>query len=710
MCGLLFAALALGAAMQHPIAPAVAVGVLLGVLAWAAWRPGDLWFMLPALLPMANFMPWTGWWLVDESDLLVLAAMGGAYLRWGFDAWGHPAGEWDRTPQSIRWVYVLLPAVLVVGVWRGLDDARGGVPWRVLLSDLWGLGVYGDYDLPGNTLRVAKSLVWGLLLLPVLYRSGQGAPLRLARGMLAGLVLVCAVVLWERGVYAGGLDFSHHYRTSAWFWEMHVGGGAIDVYLALALPFAWWAAWTAPRGGRWCAAAALVFVSIYAVLTTYSRGVYLAVAIALVALTVLAHRYRFVSPDDSVWHRRAMAFLLAALVAEILVVLLGGSFMSDRLGKSGLDFSSRLAHWQRGIGLLQTPSQWALGLGIGRLPAHYSAHTAEGALPGQIRWVRGDGGGRSQVALHGPARPDVSGELALVQRVDLVPGGAYRVHLRARVESPARLVVQLCEQHLLYTFQCQRRVPHVLAPRDPADGWIELPLRGPAFASSGLRSTLRGGVFSIAVLEADAPVRLDAVELIDPRGRQVLKNQDFAQGPKYWSSIADGNFLPWHIDNLFLEILIERGLLGLFSLAAVGVGALVLVARGVVRQRRLALVIGISISAAFLVGAVVSFMEIPRVSFMLWLLLAVAPLTLDEQDGFIAQTRLSTSWPEHLAALKNVTYLRIGWRASSTLDFCNKANQSYEKSCLRGLVCKDILSKLLINKTIVLRRKTGERN
>ena len=186
-------------------------------------------------------------------------------------------------------------------------------------------------------------------------------------------------------------------------------------------------------------------------------------------------------------------------------------------------------------------------------------------------------------------------------------------------------------------------------------------------------------MFSIAVLEADAPVRLDAVELIDPRGRQVLKNQDFAQGPKYWSSIADGNFLPWHIDNLFLEILIERGLLGLFSLAAVGVGALVLVARGVVRQRRLALVIGISISAAFLVGAVVSFMEIPRVSFMLWLLLAVAPLTLDEQDGFIAQTRLSTSWPEHLAALKNVTYLRMGWASFFNFGFVQQSQPKLRK-------------------------------
>ena len=59
-----------------------------------------------------------------------------------------------------------------------------------------------------------------------------------ARGMVAGLALVCLVVLWERAVYAGLFDFSLPYRTSAWFWEMHVGGGAIDAYLAMALPFA----------------------------------------------------------------------------------------------------------------------------------------------------------------------------------------------------------------------------------------------------------------------------------------------------------------------------------------------------------------------------------------------------------------------------------------------------------------------------------------
>ena len=70
--------------MQHPVAPAVVVGALWAVVVWAALRPGDLWFMLPALLPIANFTPWTGWWLVDESDLLVLAAMGGRLFTLGF--------------------------------------------------------------------------------------------------------------------------------------------------------------------------------------------------------------------------------------------------------------------------------------------------------------------------------------------------------------------------------------------------------------------------------------------------------------------------------------------------------------------------------------------------------------------------------------------------------------------------------------------------
>ncbi len=623
----MFLAAAFAAGVRHPVAPGWALLALAGLALWVARRPEDPWFLLPALLPVASFTPWTGWWLVDESDLLVLAILGAAYLRWGWDAWDRPAGASRQMPHGVRWVYLVLPPLLMLGVWRGLDDARGATPWQALLSDLWAQGFYGDYDLPGNTLRVAKSLAWGLLLLPALHHWRQGAALRLARGMVTGLVLVCAAVLWERGVYADGLDFNQPYRTSAWFWEMHVGGGAIDAYLALALPFAWWAVWVARRGWRWYAAAGLLVVAIYAVLTTYSRGVYLSVLLALIALAVLLHRYRTVSADHSVWQRRAMACLMAGLVIETLGVLLGGSFMSDRLAHSGADLYQRMAHWQRGVALLRTPTQWLLGLGVGRLPAHYS-QTVAGALAGQVRWKH-NADGSTQAWLAGPARSGMRGELALVQRVPLASGGAYKVRLGVEVPGAARMAVRLCEQHLLYAFQCQTRIAHVVH-RDARVAWLELALQGPDFVPPRVLSGVPYGILSITVLDPGKSVGLHAIELLDPYGRQVIRNPFFLLGESYWNFIVDGNFLPWHMDNLFLELLVERGLVGVVFFALLALGALAMVVRGIAHRNPLASVIGVAMSAVFVLGGVVSFIEIPRVSIMLWLLLAVSPLVSDE--------------------------------------------------------------------------------
>ena len=607
------------AAAQHPVAPAMALSLLTAFMGWAMWRPGHLWFLLPALLPVANFTPWTGWWLVDESDLLVLALMGGAYLRWGLDAWHRPEPAFGRMLPSMYWVYLVLPPLLLVGVWRGLDDARGAASWTALLVDLWAQGPYGDYDLPGNTLRVAKSLFWGLLLMPVLCRSSEGSPLRLARGMLMGLFLAGAAVLWERGLYVGWLDFSTNYRTVAWFWEMHVGGAAIDAYLAMALPFAWWAAWSAPQGWRWSAAAGLALLATYAVLTTYSRGLYLTVIITALSMAALAHKYRFKAPDATSWHRRAMAWLLAALVLETLGVWVGGAFLSDRMERSSVDLYQRIAHWQRGLGLLETPDQWLLGLGVGRLPAHYGTQTAEGVLPGQVRWIR-HADGSHEVRLLGPVRAGAKGELGLTQGVSLESGGHYKVRLRAHMDSPMWFKAQLCEQYLLYTAQCQLRTRQVSEAGKTADGWIVLPLLGPVFVSGDWKR----GVLSLKLLQPNAAMAITAIELIDPMGRQVLKNSDLSSGPRYWSNIAYGNFLPWHMDNLLLELLIERGLVGVLVLAMVVLSALRQVAGKIPRHDPLALAVGGSIMAALMAGALISFVEIPRVSLVLWLLLIVS--------------------------------------------------------------------------------------
>ena len=624
--GVLCAGVCVSISARHPVAPMLALCLLLAVLVWIMWRPADLWFALPALLPVASFTPWTGWWLVDESDLLVLAALGGAYLRWGLDAWRHPHWPAGGATSSIRWMYGVLPPLLALGVWRGLDDARGAATWTALLSDLWGQGVHGDYDLPGNTLRVAKSLAWGLLLMPALCRWPRHAAQHLARGMLAGLAFISMSVLWERGLYVGWLDFSTSYRTVAWFWEMHVGGGAIDAYLAMALPFAWWAAWSAPRGWRWYAAAGLLLLAVYAVLTTYSRGLYLTVFVTAIGMAVLAHVYRLKAPDGTLWHRRAMAWLLAALVLEIVMVWAGGAFMSDRLGRSTADLYQRVAHWQRGIALLKTPEQWMLGLGVGRLPAHYSAQTAEGALPGRVRWILGAEGSHG-LRLYGPQSADAKGGLALAQHVSLESGTRYTVRLRARTDSPTWLKVQLCEQYLLFQVQCQLRTRQVFEAGKAADGWIVLPLLGPDLASRATAGVRRSGVLSIQLLQPNAQARIHAIELLDARGRQLLRNPNLNQGSRYWSSIAYGNFLPWHMDNLLLEWLVERGLLGTLVAAAVVVGALLNAVRSGQSSTPLTIVVKGSITAALMAGMLISFIEVPRVAIVFMLLLVVSLYT-----------------------------------------------------------------------------------
>ena len=76
--------------------------------------------------------------------------------------------------------------------------------------------LYASYDSAWNTVRVAKSLVWGLLLGALMWAHSPALKPAawVARGMVAGLALVCLVVLWERGVYAGLFDFSLPYRTT----------------------------------------------------------------------------------------------------------------------------------------------------------------------------------------------------------------------------------------------------------------------------------------------------------------------------------------------------------------------------------------------------------------------------------------------------------------------------------------------------------------
>ena len=60
---------------------------------------------------------------------------------------------------------------------------------------------------------------------------------QLALGIAIGLGTASLAALWERLAFTDLLNFSSDYRSTALFWEMHVGGAALDGWLLLTIPF-----------------------------------------------------------------------------------------------------------------------------------------------------------------------------------------------------------------------------------------------------------------------------------------------------------------------------------------------------------------------------------------------------------------------------------------------------------------------------------------
>lgn len=277
--GLSSAVLAGWLALHHPLSPTLAMaGVVVLAAAQAAWPP--LWLIaLPALLPWLGLGAWTGWLVAEEMDLAILAVAAGAYLRWAVRP--GPRVRASRASRHARqWgrpLWLLWTASVLVALQLGVADAGG---WR------WGW--WQGVREPLNALRMAKPTLAVLLLLPLWWRlqqrPGQRSADQLAWGMaamLAGISLWCA---YERMAYTGLLNMATDHRTTGPFWETQFGGAALDLSLALTLPFALHLAWTARRPLAVAGAGLVLLGGVYAGLTSFSRIVYLALPLGALLL------------------------------------------------------------------------------------------------------------------------------------------------------------------------------------------------------------------------------------------------------------------------------------------------------------------------------------------------------------------------------------------------------------------------------------------
>lgn len=312
-------------AQAYPIAPALAIGAFT-LWSVAVFVKPSLWpFAVPALLPVLGFASWTGWITFEEFDLVVLGAAAGAYAN---AAW--LPSERDpshRSPARLSLVSIVLLTLFLisssVALWRGISSAGG-----------WQFGLFQNYDDPMNSVRLFKSFALVLLVTPLLFlefkRSAAETIDRLGAGIMVGLGAASLFVLWERAAFTGLLDFSADYRATGPFWEMHVGGAALDGFLALTLPFALRESMRKSNPAHLVFAMGVVAAAGYACLASFSRGVYIAVPISLALLALLVLRQRHAFAKGAAWGVVGKGLILSVLLAiGAFVVFRAGGYRAS---------------------------------------------------------------------------------------------------------------------------------------------------------------------------------------------------------------------------------------------------------------------------------------------------------------------------------------------------------------------------------------------
>lgn len=645
-----FAALALSLSV-YPIAdtPATSASLAGGQLAgyWLLavliayalllWRRPSAWLAaLPALLPVLDLAPATGWFFLEEIDLLLMLT---AAITW----WRLPRDLADLPtwPPLFRAGLLLMATSCAIGLWRGLQ------PWPPL-----DVNTFNNYLSSANALRVAKGWLWTLILLPPL-RHAVGADLRgmrqyLLPGMMLGLLMVTTAAIRERIQFPGLLNFASAYRISAPFSAMHTGGAALDGYLALSTPLL--AAWLLDRSTpiRVLAALMLLPLALYTGLATFSRGLYAALATALIIVAAgktwrrprliaagagtlatleLAFRlggYRAYLPMlvlatlllMAIARRSPTLILAAMLVSGPLIPFYHGYYVNERFSTVGNDWTVRLKHWQQALAIMNddTATNW-LGMGFGTFPATWYWHNPQREVPPSYQLID-QGPNRHLRLIAGEYAAGYGELLRMLQPVTVTPGQQYMLGIDvANHGPPAFLHVNVCQRQLLYPQNCVavplRQIPH-------ASGWqrYQFPLHAGRLGGDSLPVKLE-----IAAEGRQAVLDIDNVSLRSmPEGRELLRNGSFSDANDYWFFSSDRNHLPWHIKNLALNLYFELGWPGV-----AGYGLMLLSAVSVLLRRGdtawLAALVAFQI-----VGLFDSLVDVPRLTLLSTLLLCAAAL------------------------------------------------------------------------------------
>lgn len=583
-----------GAALQWPSVGLLLTGVLAAASAAVWWRPRAALLLVPLALPVLDFAPWSGRFFVDEFDLMCLACFVVAWVRSPAPAGGRGSGAPSLVPLGFGAFALSLAVSTIKGV---------GTGWA------WDANTLSHYYSPLNGLRIAKGALWAGLFVLLYRRLVDGREPRafwLSGGVAAGLALTVALILWERLAFVGNpFNFSADYRVTGPFSAMHKGGAYIECYLAVAAAFVMAEVVASRRAGVVLGGLALLAGTSYAMLVTYSRNGYAALAMVLLVVGTFGLR-------QARGRLPALASLSAVLVlvAAAAVPVLGGGFAQDRLRQSRQDLAIRVAHWQEALSLRSDSlASHLLGAGVGRFPEMHFWNSREPRAAG-FRLEPGDGNAFLRLG---------SGAAVFIDQVVSAPRGQelnLTINVRSQRGEPM-MNVALCRKWVLTSSECEQvEVKGIAAPGIWQTQDAKIP---PLPAPTSIWEALAPVKLSLISPDKDRTVDVDNINLAIEKGPNLIANGSFAAGMDRWFFATDLD-PPWHIHSLPVSLLFDQGWFGVLS-------GLVLIATGLVLGTRAAWRGSTAATAAlagllaFLVsGALNTLIDAPR---FLWLLLVL---------------------------------------------------------------------------------------
>jgi hypothetical protein len=217
--------------------------------------------------------------------------------------------------------------------------------------------------------------------------------------------------------------------------------------------------------------------------------------------------------------------------------------------------------------------------------------------------------------IDGPrSRAELAGRHGLTQRVE--PRSRYTVRLDWRSDKATRLLVRVCESHLLYVRACQWTT--LRSPGGDGTAWrtVQATLRGPRLSAGPIAWAPRQTVLTLSVLDTGEAIDIDNVHLSDADAEPLQTNGDFARGFAHWLPASQSYFVPWHIDNLYLELLIERGVVGAGVVLALVVAAIRKAARHARADDALSPFLSATVASVLTLGLLSSVQDVPRVALL----------------------------------------------------------------------------------------------